>query len=1054
MKLIPDLEHREQVLNNFQQNLVVTAGAGTGKTSLLVGRLLCALVKQHLDPFQVQAVTFTDNAAKEMRARMFRMLSSFPAWLGDHNHPNVDTSDAFVFATLKMGQEDLSRTQDLLAQVEMLQIETFHGFCLRLLTEQTRQLDLPPILSLGESSDQDLESRLAFTLFLNDATKANIPQALQRFEASTLYDLAMVLLKLPAESVAGYKEKALPDDLAKRRQELQDCLETYPKALAGWKKGCLDLLAAYDAVMAGKDCHCPTIDKDKTPKAGDRPLGPEEASKATGILDKHIQFLKPFLKADEEGVQLALQFLQPFLQSYRQALEQRGDLSFDHLILLVRQRLMLDARFRQNLNKKLRCILVDEFQDTDPLQYDILFLLAMQPEAGQVQQPMAVKLRENCLCIVGDAKQSIYRFRSADIAAYSRATQNILQQDGAPLELSCNFRSQAPILQAVNKICQQSIPEAAPFQFAYQPVTPAKEGGSNEDVEVIYLPEDKKFSGDKNATAAMLRECNGNTVVQVIQGLLQQGKTYGDMAILLRAATDTDAWLRPLRKARIPYVLEGSRRFFQKHEVVLATALIQAIARPHDPVAVLAILRSAFSSASDAEILRHLQEGGSLDYRVEEASGSVAATLCFLRELHAVVSPLPVNQALTHILALDAWTIIEGSGFEGAQRLANIERLLQQVLELQFLDLGEVAEHLREQTSRESDDEESPLFDQGMDAVRLLTVHKAKGLEFDCVIIPDVGSKQQSGGKRGKAMIAQRLFDEEGEEIISLKFGDTSNMDFWRAKEINRKHEEAETQRLLYVAMTRAKERLTLICGPKTLNKRPWQDTLLALQEEDAIFSQSSGEAVPGIAKATSLPDPAPALQAFKNHCKLKAELWRHVTEADLTPSQLHEEPKDAEQTDDQDKAMADARDIGIAMHRYLALVDMQLESPDPELLRDLGAAEELLAMASSFHKSDLRQRLCRASSLHREISLSFITETDQSNAVVDLLIEEADGSYSILDWKTAAVAAKQAAQAASRYQGQLLSYSQGITKALNLPQEPKLYVYFLPNDCLVELEA
>ena len=207
------------------------------------------------------------------------------------------------------------------------------------------------------------------------------------------------------------------------------------------------------------------------------------------------------------------------------------------------------------------------------------------------------------------------------------------------------------------------------------------------------------------------------------------------MAILLRAAADMRWLMRPLRESAIPYVLEGSRRFYSRQEVILATALINAMACPHDPVPVLAILRSAFSGAKDSEILEFLEQENSLDYRglgADVPAGPVQRCLSFLRDLHREVHGLAIDEVLTRILELDHLRLMEGSGFEGAQRLANLERLLQRLLREELIDLQDAATFLARNTRLSTEDEESDLFGSGVEAVRVLTVHKAKGLEFGC----------------------------------------------------------------------------------------------------------------------------------------------------------------------------------------------------------------------------------------------------------------------------------------------------------------------------------
>ncbi len=177
--LLPDHDDRRAALLDFQRNLVVTAGAGTGKTSLLVGRLLSALLRQHQDPSTVLAVTFTENAAKEMRERMVTMLRAVPRWLdGDKLEDNIQ----YVLDQLDLSPANRGRAEELLSEVDQLRIDTFHGFCLRFLRDHARTVSLPPDLDIEMDPAREEHFERAFVDYLRAHAAKEAHAAFERFE--------------------------------------------------------------------------------------------------------------------------------------------------------------------------------------------------------------------------------------------------------------------------------------------------------------------------------------------------------------------------------------------------------------------------------------------------------------------------------------------------------------------------------------------------------------------------------------------------------------------------------------------------------------------------------------------------------------------------------------------------------------------------------------------------------------------------------------------------------------------------------------------------------
>ncbi|MCA8944504.1 MAG: PD-(D/E)XK nuclease family protein, partial [Planctomycetes bacterium] len=501
----------------------------------------------------------------------------------------------------------------------------------------------------------------------------------------------------------------------------------------------------------------------------------------------------------------------------------------------------------------------------------------------------------------------------------------------------------------------------------------------------------------------------------------------------------------------IPYTLQGSRRFYKRHEVVVATALLTAIARPHDPVGVLGVLRSALSEARDRDILTFLEpDGTSLDYRDPVTGhGPVQRTLRWLADLHARVSVLPVDAALELLLDLDDWKVAEGSGYEGAQRLANLERLLTTLRRIGPADLDEAAEFAARRTAQETDDEESPLFDQDLDAVSIMTVHAAKGLEFDTVIVPDLARTAQSGGGLRTHAEVTRVFAQQG-ELIGVRVGSTRNAaSLWIQTE-RRRHEDAEECRLFYVAATRAKRRLVMIRSTDKGKKGSWQSRIeeLSALPSTTVDREIEVESVRPIDSDPQAASLGATLAAWRAHEEFATPPSRPIpTEPaeSVTPSLFDHPPTTSRE---------DATAFGTAVHRYLALADLA-EAFDAALCSRLaidGDEARLCATLERFHDSEFLARIRGADRVRREFPVAHHDpEHGLVHGVLDLLLDEG-GHFTIVDHKTDRVPDGRHELAARAHEPQVARYAESVRRALDLPERPSTAIYFVRDDVLVEL--
>ncbi|HET7825155.1 MAG TPA: UvrD-helicase domain-containing protein, partial [Anaeromyxobacter sp.] len=503
---------------------------------------------------------------------------------------------------------------------------------------------------------------------------------------------------------------------------------------------------------------------------------------------------------------------------------------FDDLLVRAERLLGSDAALRAELQGRIRALLVDEYQDVNPLQQRIFDLLA---GGGAAKRPILVA--------VGDLKQSIYRFRGADVSVFARLVRGMAATSaggaagaGRVLHLSRNHRSAPAVLDLVNEVSAR----------CFRP----SDGGPPRDDELSFGPDDRLVAtraeaprptcellvDDASGPAAERRVREADAMVRRIRAIVSgaagvavrevadgaerpRRPVFGDVAILFRRLTQIGAYERALRAAGIPYRLARGGGFYQAPEVRDLGELAATLFDPGDRIGWAALLRSPLCLVSDAALLLLARGGLPRLARAdpEELRDALPALewerlLRFLatwRELRAMRDRLPLAHLLrraSDALDLDAALL---AGPDGERRAVNLEKALR-VAERFEADgglPGEFAAHLRALAARPPREPEAEL--EAGDAVAMLSVHQAKGLEWPIVFVPDLGARPRND--------ARRAFLDEGGRLCALLF-DPAREEFVEtasvraAREGERRAQAAESRRLLYVALTRARDRLVL----------------------------------------------------------------------------------------------------------------------------------------------------------------------------------------------------------------------------------------------------
>ncbi len=1072
---------RERAIRTMDANLVVTAGAGTGKTTLLVERLV-ALVVREPDPITVTdlvALTFTNKASAELVVRFRERLD---ALAGAADETGSDSHAA------RQAREDLerlaawtrtsaaavqARLRAALAGLDRAHLGTIHGFAATLLRLFPIEAGVDPRFAEADEARWREHVAAAWPAWLSRELGADAPRAgLWRrvLERASLDELFTVARGLCAESIPlaalDAPSTAPPqagDWLGGSLRDVRELLSAHPER----RKIEQQLAAAERILRAAVEGRWGVQDADRDVVGKDTGKAPRgwsggELAQAGALIDVS----KALAAVDHETIARVGEALAPFVRECRAAFQQAGFVPFDGLLARARDLVRDHRHVREALKRRFRALLVDECQDTDPIQYEILFFLSEEP-GRSASDWRSVRLQRGKLFIVGDPKQSIYGFRGADIEAYQSVVQAVLDQGGIECTLSTNFRSRGAILSAVNAVGERLLEYRPGMQAAYAPIAPAPEaaGGDLRPMVRIVRSRGAPFGADaaREAEAESLARWLAETVFGQVEIRGRDGRTRpavpGDAAILLRALTGVHVYLEALRRRDIPYVVEGERRFFAAQEVVDAINVLRALASPCDRVALVGVLRSPLGGMTDRE-LYDLSRAGWLDYRVVETGRPAPrAPVALYRELSALSREIPgrpVDEVVAEIFERLPLEAVAASGPHGDQAAANVGKLarIAETLAAEGLSFSGLVDRLDRRVRDEVEEGDSPLVDEAVNAVKVLSVHKAKGLEFPVVVL--AGAHAGFNHRNGPAVLRHW-----SSGTVGLRVGDTTSLSAVYLGERLAAREAEEARRVLYVGMTRARDLLVISGaataraprdGPAALiadalgvawGERPDEGSAAARAFEwHVVEAEAGGEparSVPG--EKLQWPDREAYLAGWRARRERAARIRRaprFLTPTALASGDAAVGPKRAASPrvpDGGDRA----RRLGTLAHRVLQQWDFAV---DPAAWRsalarsvaidrdDEGLLKDVEAILSPFFASPVYRELASANILGREVPLIMPWEDAIMEGVIDLVYER-DGRLYVADYKSDAVERSEAPAAAERYRRQAEVYTRAVRESL-----------------------
>lgn len=834
--------------HEINKHVSVTAGPGSGKTTVLVERYLEILRRENHSIDQIVAITFTNRAANEMRERLRSELNKILQTVPEKERPRW---------------LNYKRTLDGAI------ITTIHGFCARLLREFPLEAHVDPQFVLLD------EHRAAMLLdsvteeVLSEFISSGHPEVSRLTLGIGRSKLAVAL----AEIYRNVRGQGLAiEELAAVTANSHQTEEAYARVFADVDAAMERFLSARRNTEAARENQIQVTEQWSAIRETIASLPTAEGladycraienlrkvrPQARSSLAEQVLGLDEIIWGPDLSGQLPRVCFDVFAQRFaletvnilgridqrlNEEKQKLAALDFDDLQLRALS-LLQHPEVVARTSERYRFFLVDEFQDTNNQQKVFLERLAF----SNTRKPAN-------LFIVGDQKQSVYGFRGADVDVFQQMTTSVVASGGEAMQLRLNFRSQPALVQFFNLLFAKifepgdECPEAEREQLGYVAHEPseAKRDITIDGPLVELMITARRTIEDPGRAELDLRELDAEQLAFRLRSLVDiEGYQFSDIALLFRAMTQVGIYESAFRRANIPYQTVLGRGFYERPEITDLIQLLRFLDNKTDEIALAAILRSPVCGISDNALLA-LRCAPHLDNNAEEKNSQplrsnrnlyralkmhrgisfisddehqlLDRAMTLLHQLIARRHHYSIEDLLRFAVEQSEFTTVIAANFDGAQRLANVERLFTLAARFEasgthlIRDFVRYVEEFEAIGSRESEGQ----IDEAADAVRLMTIHQAKGLEFPVVVLPDLNRLNRTPSDSWFALdrhhgLTLKVPDGRGRSVTGMNYDRFEQRQQWR--------EQFESMRLLYVAATRAKDRLLLSGATEELDQ-------------------------------------------------------------------------------------------------------------------------------------------------------------------------------------------------------------------------------------------
>ena len=969
-----DQPARNAIVKRLDENMVVEAGAGTGKTRSLVERVVALITTGRASIGGIAAITFTEAAAAELRSRIGETLERVS---GDPSREQVERERC------RRGVDDLDQAA----------IQTLHSFAGSLLRERPLEAGLPP----GFNVRDEIEAEVAFEKKWSEWLDATLDDPEAREALRPALEQGMTLRHLR--------------DIADRFHKNYDLLVD----------------ASFD-------------------------MPSEQATEG-----ERVAVLFP-----------VLELLRRFALDYADERKADGEVEFQDLLVLARDLLRDSIPARDHFRERYSHILIDEVQDTDPLQAELAMFLA-EDASGSAESSdrpndwHRVRPARGKIFIVGDAKQSIYRFRRADIR------QVKLMQDligGSNALLTRNFRSLPPVIDWVNHVFAQWMTESD-GQPGYSPLDAGPSDGEPPPV--------RHMGGAIGGNIGDVRRQEADAIAGTIKTAVEEGwqvrsedlgpetrpARYQDVCVLMPSRLGLDALDFAFETAGIPYRLDSAGLIYESQEARDLLNCLSAIDDPTDQVSVVAALRSPALACSDADLLEFVESGGQFDYLADDdpPAGYTTDALAVLRDFHerrswtspaALIEEFMRERRLME-LALDArqwrgrWMRYRFLIDRARAFAASGETSLRAYLAWTARQREEQA-RARETAVPESDE----------DAVRVMTVHGAKGLEFPILVLAGLNSS----GTRSPGAV---LFDRERERVevkVGSRESSFQTAGYEDLAESDKNREQEQDVRLMYVAATRARDHLIVSLYRSSRGKNSPAARIEEFMEgaehlwepfDPPTVDERPSPDSPATIGTSDTDTPAARRHWVEERNTLYAARSLPVSAA---ATRLAQEAKDEQDIPDEPWRRGRAgTSIGRAVHAVLQVVDMHTGVGLEDIAKAQAAAEgvpgradDIVRLVGRALDSPIVKRALDSGRWWRETPVAGPVGDGIVEGFIDLLFEEEDG-FVIVDYKTDALGSdEEIERAMARYRLQGGGYALALSRATGATVKEVSFLFLEPS--------
>jgi len=1064
MKYTPE-QHKAIVTTG--QHISVSAGAGSGKTRVLVDRIVHLLEHEGTALSEIVAITFTRKAASEMKER-----------LREACYAKAPDDDA----------QAMSRWRDILYQIDTARITTIDSFCSGLLREYALWMEDDPDYTLMSESDMallpkriaqntlvallDKQDEIALKVATELGITNTVDQLVSLLNQPNLHDLLLQYANGNTNTIIEQWRETLHTHIQEdaqayrvRLQSLEDVIDDNSHKY----EICRQLLSSIFINLATNSSSDSIKDSiilieelnfkgARIRKTFDAELYEELKEICKEGRTFIVEMVKPYLNDDNMVCaatctrDIAVVYTHVY-EAYHQHKRANSAKDFSDLLRDALTLLNTQPAIRNQIAGSIRYLMIDEFQDTNPAQWALAQCL-MQTESQKGSE----------LFIVGDAKQSIYRFRNADVSVFQEAQKSTIET----IQLNTNFRTVPNIMDWINAFFSksqllQSVAHPWERLEAHRPL--------EKEARLTFLLNTQPVG----TPAYVQRQTEAEGIANHVAYLIStQNTSFKDIALLFRTKSHIYLYENALKAKGIPYVVLGGTQFFHRQEISDIMNLLQAVLDPWHEEALYGWLRSPMVALSDDSLVSLTWQQGLAKQFYSDATvigKEQQARLNQARQWIAHFRTIAQGTVSELLQSIINTTHYEGILFglpHGEQRLRNIQKLLDTARDMTQsgkLNLHEFMQFLEEQRSPGVLEGDAPLMGEQQNAVTLMTVHASKGLEYPVVILPDTSTASQSGSREYNIKahanhgICLRPSSDDGANPAMYNF----------LKALDEDEDRQEDARVLYVAMTRAKDRLIIsgtrlqkfnddgeITEVKVAGKSSW----LASFADEGIFNllncesnwQGTYEVIVDINDIETSP-----LTVSKEVLK------QSIPDGDFSPISFPERPTNFISTtswldqhfpgpDHSNESDFNPTNLltlqrGTVVHRYLEVWDFDKDSPPnienfltaefPAQVDNKSIAETLSHCANTLINSELYALLRENGPLQRE--LPFVTPHDGHwiSGTIDMLT--ADGT--IIDYKTG----RYREEKLSRYESQLRLYAQALKHLSNTPPTAA-WIYFVDS--------